>query len=203
MSYLKNIGIVKGKNNVTSNLFEQLCTETDLRSALPPAQFIDDIWRKFSQTPEVTNKGIAGKFFEYVIAAALARESILPFYMQAALAFIPNVRYDFLLYTAEHGPVSLSAKTSLRERYKQADLEGMVLKNVHRRALSYLLTLDAKAANIVDRKIKQGEVLGIDSIVIANEESMNFLVRELKRLTPQLAVEIPVVTAEKCVRAPD
>ena len=43
-----------------------------------------------------------------------------------------------------------------RERYKQADLEAIALKYVHRKALSYLVTLEANEAKSVKAKIKSG-----------------------------------------------
>lgn len=68
--------------------------------------------------------------------------------MSAKVAFVPNVIYDLMFYTSERGPICISAKTSLRERYKQADLEAIALKYVHRKALSYLVTLQTNEAKI-------------------------------------------------------
>ena len=76
--------------------------------------------------------------------------------------FVPNINFDFLLYSREYGPVVLSAKTSLRERYKQADLEGMMLRQVHRNAKTYLITLNSDEAKSVNSKISNGQVLGIE-----------------------------------------
>ncbi|MDE7137830.1 MAG: hypothetical protein K2O29_05155 [Ruminococcus sp.] len=44
---------------------------------------------------------------------------------------MPNVDFDIILYTQEQYPIALSLKTSVRERYKQADLEGVALKNMY------------------------------------------------------------------------
>jgi hypothetical protein len=94
---------------------------------------------------------------------------------------VPNVVYDLLLYSKERGPIAISAKTSLRERYKQADLEGRALKAVHKRALSYLITLDDKEAERVSGKIARGEVLGLDKVITATvSEEMDGLVEDLK-----------------------
>jgi len=38
----------------------------------------------------------------------------------------------------------LTIKTSLRERYKQADLEGLALKQVYRKSKTYLITLSGQ-----------------------------------------------------------
>jgi hypothetical protein len=53
---------------------------------------------------------------------------------------------------ANRRPICISAKTSLRERYKQADFEAIALKYVHRKALSFLVTLEENEAKSVKAK---------------------------------------------------
>lgn len=81
-----------------------------------------------------------------------------------------------MFYTTERGPICISAKTSLRERYKQADLEAIALKYVHRRALCYLVTLDISEAKKVKEKIKSGDVIGLDKVVVATSDEFNDLI---------------------------
>ncbi|MCK5290954.1 MAG: hypothetical protein KAR39_02935 [Thermoplasmata archaeon] len=110
-------------------------------------------------------RNLRGNWFEFAIGLLLVRRGLIPFYYQASLVNIPNVIYDFIVYTKEVGPISLSAKTSLRERYKQTDLEAMVLKNVYRRGECHLLTLDDKTAvNTLKGKIERKDVLGLDGV---------------------------------------
>src|SRR2546421_9618463 len=94
-----------------------------------------------------------GAIFEYLIMVCLYSKGILPFYIQAKISFVPNATYDIVLYSSANFPITLSIKTSLRERYKQADLEGLALKNVHRRVKNYLITLSAKEYEGVRKKI--------------------------------------------------
>lgn len=110
------------------------------------------------------DNSINGKIFEYAIIAILINEAILPLYVQAKIAFVPNVDFDLLLY-ANNKPIALSLKTSLRERYKQADLEAIALKYVHRKAQSYLLTLGEHEVFGVNAKILSGDVIGIDKVI--------------------------------------
>ncbi|MNT45157.1 hypothetical protein D3C72_1817230 [compost metagenome] len=105
----------------------------------------------------------------------------MPLYLNANVAFVPNVVYDLMFYTAERGPICISAKTSLRERYKQADLEAIALKYVHRKALCYLVTLDFSEAKKVKEKIKSGDVIGLDKVVVATSDEFNDLIDELKQ----------------------
>jgi hypothetical protein len=122
-----------------------------------------------------------GKIFEYILATLFFREEILPLYISAKVAFVPNVIYDLMFYTSERGPICLSAKTSLRERYKQADLEAIALKYVHRKALCYLLTLEEYEATRVKEKINSGGVIGLDDVIIATNPEFDELIASLKK----------------------
>jgi hypothetical protein len=136
---------------------------------------------KHSKIFQKKNNNLNGKIFEYILATLFIRENILPFYLNAKVAFVPNVIYDIMFYTAERGPICISAKTSLRERYKQADLEAIALKYVHRRALSYLVTLEENEAKSVKAKIKSGDVIGLDDVIVATSNDFNDLIIELKK----------------------
>lgn len=89
---------------------------------------------------------------------------------------MPNVKFDILLYSSDNYPIGLSLKTSLRERYKQADLEDIALKYVHRRALNYLITLDSDEADNVKEKLCRGELLGINKVIAADTEEFDELI---------------------------
>jgi hypothetical protein len=124
-------------------------------------------------------------------------------YLSAKVAFVPNVIYDLMFYSTERGPICISAKTSLRERYKQADLEAIALKYVHRKALSYLVTLGAREAAGVKAKIKTGDVIGLDDVVVATSPEFDDLIRELKNYvfidppTVKVIQSTQIITAEK------
>ena len=146
-----------------------------------------------------------GKVFEYLLATLFVREEILPLYLSAKVAFVPNVIYDLMFYSTERGPICLSAKTSLRERYKQADLEAIALKYVHRKALSYLITLDENEANNVRAKIKSGDVIGLDNVIVATSLEFDKLIMEMRSYTfcepPTVKVieSNQVITKEKLI----
>ena len=139
--------------------------------------------------------------FEGLIASTLYRFKVFPIYVQAKLSFVPNVEFDLLLYSKEYGPVVLSVKTSLRERYKQADLEGMMLRQVHRNAKIYLITLDHKEAKSVNNKIKKGQVLGIDSVVTATTSSFDELLDDLKSLNYFKPEKVEVVSGRRVIES--
>ena len=140
-----------------------------------------------------------GKIFEIIIATLLLREKIYPIYMNAKVAFVPNINYDLLLYSKDRGPISLSAKTSFRERYKQADLEAIALKYVHRRSKCFLITLSEGDANMVNEKQKIGDLIGLDSAVCSTNSAFNDLIEEIKELNLVESPKIRVITTSQVI----
>ena len=136
-----------------------------------------------------------GNVFEGLLATILYLNKILPLYQQAKLAFVPNVEFDFVAYSIEFGPIVLSAKTSLRERYKQADLEGMMLRQVHRKAKSFLITLNVEEAKSVNQKIGDGKVLGLDRVVVATNSEFDELLEELKTYSYEEPKPEPIIVS--------
>lgn len=176
---LRELGIVIGDNTKAGNLFEILFPNFMEVQYNKPSDYIKRFWVKYEDQPD-RNSNLNGKMFEYILASLCIREGILPLYMSAKVAFVPNVIYDLMFYSAERGPICWSVKTSLRERYKQADLESIALKYVHRRALSYLITLSEKEAIGVKTKIKSGDVIGLDNVIVATNPEFDVLVADLK-----------------------
>jgi hypothetical protein len=179
MNKLNQLGITVGKGNKAEIVFDSLFPNFLTIKYKKPSDYISIYWGAFQKHPE-GNNNLNGKIFEYILATLFIRENILPLYMSAKVAFVPNVIYDLMFYTAERGPICISAKTSLRERYKQADLEAIALKYVHRKALSYLVTLEVNEAKSVKAKIKSGDVIGLDNVIVATSNDFNDLITEFK-----------------------
>lgn len=175
---LKQLGIAAADNK-TGKLFEELFPDFLNIEYDKPSDYISIMWNKYEKLPNRTGNQ-NGRIFEYLLATLCIRENILPLYMSAKVAFVPNVIFDLMFYTSERGPICWSVKTSLRERYKQADLESIALKYVHRKALSFLITLDAKEATSVKKKIKTGDVIGLDNVIVATSKEFDELVKDLK-----------------------
>jgi len=218
MLTLFNLGIVKNKKAKTAKLFHELIPDFTSINYDAPSQYINIVWSMYLeyrrsidepfQHEEIeeekslkANKwnSINGNFFEYAIITLLIKEQILPVYLRANVAFVPNVNYDILFYSEEFGPICLSAKTSLRERYKQADLEAIALKYVHRRSKSYLITLFKEEANSVNLKIKNGDVIGIDHVFLANETEFDSLITKLKSVETKEAPKVKVISSNSIV----
>ena len=123
-------------------------------------------------TSAASQRSTNGKVFECLVIDALYHHGIHPIYHQATVVNVPNVIYDVLLFHPDR-PVVLSCKTSLRERWKQADLEGLALRQVYRGARSILLTLNNEGYRIQEN-IAQSNVFGLDQSIVIDGKSTDF-----------------------------
>lgn len=196
MGILKDKGIVKSKTK-SAEVFERLMGDKTFLDVVysKPSEYIIKYWDEYAKLSG-RNNALNGKVFELVIHTLLYREGILPFYVQASVAFVPNVKFDTLLYNKGVGPISLSVKTSLRERYKQADLEAIALKYVHRKASCILLTIEKAEAKSVKEKIKSGDAIGLDKVILCTSFEMDDLITDLKRETFYEAESIKIVEGQ-------
>jgi hypothetical protein len=195
---LKELGIIVGTDTKAGNAFESLFPNFMEVEYSTPSEYVRTYWNEYQKLTD-TNSNLNGKVFEYILATLCIRENILPLYLSAKVAFVPNVIYDLMFYTAERGPICWSVKTSLRERYKQADLESIALKYVHRKALSYLITLDEREARGVKEKIKTGDVIGLDNVIVATEPEFDQLVADLKTFQFEEPPTVKVIESNQVV----
>ena len=145
-----------------------------------PHEFVRDGYAEYLRQNENPIKSVTGKIFEWLICETLMRQEVTPFYYQARFEHVPNADFDVVLYDRKK-PVVLSCKTSLRERYKQADLEGMALNQVYRGAECYLITLDHVEAVRTTGKINNHDVIGLTACIVADMEEFTKLVEDLSR----------------------
>ncbi|HPM47574.1 MAG TPA: hypothetical protein PL056_10945 [bacterium] len=200
MTILNQLGITVGKGKKGDTLFDELFPNfLDLKYKTP-SEYVSKYWELFKSHKNY-DSNLNGKIFEYILATILIRENFLPLYLSAKVAFVPNVTFDIMVYTAQNGPICFSAKTSLRERYKQADLEAIALKYVHRKSLSYLLTLEENEAKSVKRKIQTGDVIGINDVIVANCSEFDDLIKDLKKLKLSDPPTVKVIESNQIITA--
>lgn len=193
-NYLVRYGVMSKTSSTTSasaNLLLSIQPELTSIEIAKPSEYVDFIWKKAEEDSRLT-RDVRGKFFELLIASCLIKNKVLPFFWQAQLEFVPLANFDLVIYTEERGPIVLSLKTSIRERYKQAEFEAQAMKNVHRRAKNFLVTIESDEAKSLMSKIDSGVLTGIDRVVVANEDSFDELLDFLKSLT---IVDTPVFSA--------
>ncbi len=154
----------------------------DFSNANRASKFVSSVWAnvELKKASDGVGNSVLGSAFECLLALVLCIEEIGPFFMQAELTFVPNAKFDILMYDKNGFPISLSIKTSLRERYKQADLEAMALKQVHRNSESYLITLNELEAAAQSQKIEKRELVALDKIILATSKDFDELILDLK-----------------------
>lgn len=195
-NYLVDYGIMSessSRSSFSAQLLLSIQPSLESIEIHQPSKYVEFIWSKAEKDDRLT-RDVRGKFFELVIASCLIKNEILPFFWQAQLEFVPLANFDLVVYTEERGPVVLSLKTSIRERYKQAEFEAQAMKDVHRRAKNFLVTMEKDEAVSLQSKIDSGVLSGIDGVVVANEKSFDELIELLKSLS---IVDTPVFSAVK------
>jgi len=185
--------IVKSKKTKALSVFSKLIPDFRELAALKPSEYICTLWDKYQNEFKEDNS-VNGKIFEYILISLLINKNILPHYVQAKVAFVPNVDFDLLIYSKEK-MIALSVKTSLRERYKQADLEAIALKYVHRKSKNYLITLSSKEAASVNVKIENGDVIGIDRVIDAGSNEMDEFIKTLENIECEKSGKIDIINA--------
>ena len=163
-----------------------------------PSEYVRDLWDQVQKSRMSTSMN--GVAFELILSCVLIKENLQPFYMSAELQFVPNARFDLMFYTHEVGPIVLSAKTSLRERYKQADLEALALRAVYRRSKTYLITLNEQEARGVQSKIQSGFVTSLNSCVVATKPEFDNLIQDLHNFKMIQAPRVPIVDHGRLVK---
>ena len=163
---LNNLGLPAEYHAAVSHISDEISGSEFVKTGY-------DWYRSHYNTSASSQRGTNGKVFEGLILTALHQAGIYPAYYQATVAHVPHVVYDILLYHPRR-PVILSCKVSLRERWKQADLEGSALRQVYRGAHSVLLTLSANEGRRVQRQIENQDVLGLDECVVIQDKGDRF-----------------------------
>ncbi|MEG1836079.1 MAG: hypothetical protein RR229_08200 [Oscillospiraceae bacterium] len=195
---LQRLGIVKSKNKGYYTFMQNIAPDF-LNNTMLPSEYVRDCWEKYENCPVAKNNALNGSVFEIIIATLFTKEGITPIHLQAKIAFVPNVNFDLVLYANETGPIGISLKTSLRERYKQADLEAIALKYVHRKAENYLLSLDKAETQSVNQKITNGDVMGINKAILTTDSEFDEFVNMLKQkelITPE---KVEIISATRIV----
>lgn len=161
---------VSSSYGVSAQIFDESVRLADLERGVGP--FLTTTLANCQKRAEQTGRSaqsianLRGNWLEYGILIALKHHKLAPAYFQAEFKAVPNARNDIMLWSKEHGPIIMSCKTSLRERYKQADLEAVALKAHYPDAKFFLVTLDADKQHVdrVRKKIADKEIVALQAI---------------------------------------
>lgn len=163
-----------------------------------PSDYVNQYWSAYKSINGSSNS-MNGNIFELIIYTLFVREKLLPMYLQAKVAFIPNVEYDLIIYNKEVGPIGISLKTSLRERKKQADLEAIALKYVHRKSECYLISMDEQEVDSAKKDIKEGFLLGLNNVIYACSMEFDEFIASLKERSFAESGMVEVITSNQII----
>lgn len=176
-----------------SEIFKEINSKNIVNKNMKPSEFVSKAYSYYLKTYG-SNNSLNGSVFEEIVIRVLLNNEIKPVYAQCKMSFVPNVIFDIVLYN-EKMPISLSLKTSIRERWKQADLEAVALKYIYRNAKCFLVSNSTN--EIAVRKREENSYLGLDSFVDINSSEFDELVEYLKTMDYEENKSIPVFTSFK------
>jgi hypothetical protein len=79
-------------------------------------------------------------------------------------------------------------------------LEAIVLKNVHRKALSYLITLEENEALSVKNKINAGDIIGLDDVIVATKPEFDEFITRIKQYALSEPPSVKVIESNQAIR---
>jgi predicted AAA+ superfamily ATPase len=179
--YISQSGLVR--ENYNGKLIKAITKVQPTLDYFPyksPSLYNDKIWKLLNS--EISDNSSRGSAYEFLIAFTLLRENISPFYYQVEFNNIAWAEFDLIVFTEEIGPVVFSCKTSLRERWKQAEFEAQLLRRDFPKSRSFLLTMDPKESSVAN-KIKNGPKSGLEKVMRSNQPAFDRIIKEIKSYT--------------------
>lgn len=150
--------------------------------SLKPSEIVRELYLNRFETifsKMKNSNALRGSVFENLILSIFLGNNIKPIYEQCTLQFVPNVRFDLILFESPLKPIIISLKTSLRERYKQVELEAYYCKQVYKRAECLFISLDSQGVRAQEVKKNKFEILYIDNFIIASEHKFDRIIKQL------------------------
>jgi hypothetical protein len=178
-NYINECGLVNAKSSAKLvNTFIKIQPTLDYFPYKTPSIYNDKIWKLLDSA--ISDNSSRGSAFEFLIAFTLLRENISPFYYQVEFSKIAWAEFDILIFTKEIGPIVFSCKTSLRERWKQAEFEAQLLKRDFPLSRSFLITMDPNESSVAN-KIKNGPKSGLEKVMRSNQPAFDRIIQEIKK----------------------
>ena len=191
-NYITDSGLVSSNSNgKLIKAITKIQPELDHFPYKSPSLYNDRVWKLLSSA--ISDNSSRGSAFEFLIAFTLMRENISPFYYQVEFSNITWAEFDILIYTKEIGPIVFSCKTSLRERWKQAEFEAQLLRRDFPESRSFLITMDPKESSVAN-KIKNGPKTGLEKVMRSNQPAFDRIIQEIKDYT---IIKVPLGTFSK------
>ena len=132
-----------------------------------------EIYNSYALSNKLNNQ-VPGNAFEIIFAFILDYENIEISSMDEKIGNLDFVKPDFVI---KKNNTFISCKTSLRERWKQADWESIKFKEIFPESKCYLITNHYKEYLTLRNKISK---LDIDKVYYSASNDINLLIKEIK-----------------------
>lgn len=165
---LKTFGIIQSSQS--AQIFDKVADAAALEKGV--GFFVKDAIEKcraeavkMGKTPN-SIAGMAGQWLELSLLVALKHKGLTPAYFQFELHGVADAVMDVAVFSETRGPIVLSCKTSLRERYKQAEQEALATKKTFPDSYSCVVTIDANKSHVENlrKKIERKELKGLEAV---------------------------------------
>jgi hypothetical protein len=167
-AHLVSVGLVTATSDLT-RIFVGICGRPNVPS-YPYSRFMSAFWDEAS-----THGQTSGALFELMVASCLYDARVGTFYRHANLQGSPKVETDLLVWTREGKPWCIQMTSTLRERYRLADLQAFRVKASYQNAAFFLLTMDQ--FDTAKRSKKDFESL--DELVYCGSAAFDSLIAQL------------------------
>jgi hypothetical protein len=191
----KNINIFNHQSlcvNITKQIIQPSLFQKPFNEYMMQNHYLLNEYLNDNKHNSQSQKVIRGKINEYLILLYLNNKGISYLYPQSNLFFISDIKFDLVLFTKNKRIIAFNFKTCLRDRYKQAMVEGQQLKKLDTRFEFYLLTNNGTESQRLNNKIDQGKVQGINQVINLFSISANFFLQSLlnKEFIPFSSINI-------------
>lgn len=122
-------------------------------------------------------------------------------YANTQLHCVPELQFDLCCPTKSSGLVLFWLRETLPQGIANIDLEAVYVKYVYPKAKCFLVTIDKEEATRLERKRVNGDLLGIDDIVLGNEASFDDMVQFLASLKLEQPAPVEIMSAFKVLHA--
>jgi len=151
-----------------------------------PSSYFNFFWNKYENfktkykinNKEAINNSYNGDALEIILAHLFDREGFKIEKMDEEIKNVKYVKPDFLIKGNNKSKFFISAKVSIRERWKQADWEATKFKKKYPSARCILIMNDEREYLGLKSKIND---LFIDDVVLASSADLDDLIKSIKK----------------------
>lgn len=165
---LVDSGLVSTANDATRTL-AQILVDPEIPD-YPYSRVVSTVWEKAKVRGEAS-----GALFELIVSACLYDAKVKVFYRHATLERCPKLESDLLVWSQFGSPWCIQLTSTLRERYKLADLQAFRVKSSYSNAAVVLLTMD----QFDTAKRSRGDFESLDELIYCGNEAFDSLVDRL------------------------